>query len=229
MGFAGRHPQPRTASRTASPCPETFTFGQIRDTIEPGIAFDVGAHVGNHSLFLAAAGFDVYAWEPYEPSRRLLHANLRLNPHLNVRVFPWAAGDRDTVGRFTKGMWLEFDPTRTGATMKVDRGDVPVHRIDDRINVDGLAVVKVDVEGMEPHVLRGMRRLLRKHLPVVYAETHTDEKESELRSVLEPLGYTLTERIKKKGALRSREAIEVARQVAAALAYAHKRSFVHRD
>ena len=80
--------------------------------------------------------------------------------------------------------------------MKVDRGDVPVHKIDDRINVDGLAVVKVDVEGMEPHVLRGMRRLLRKHLPVVYCETHTDEKESELRSVLEPLGYTLTERIK---------------------------------
>ena len=108
----------------------------------------------------------------------------------------WAAGDRDTVGRFTKGMWLEFDPTRAGATMKVDRGDVPVHRIDERVKVGSLAVVKVDVEGMEPHVLRGMRGLLRKHLPVVYCETHTDEKEAEIASVLEPLGYTLTEKLK---------------------------------
>lgn len=169
---------------------------QIRDTIPPGVAFDVGAHIGNHSLFLAANGFDVHAWEPYGYSRSLLHRNLLLNPHLSVKVHPWAAGDRDTVGRFTRGMWLEFDPTRDGATLKVDRGDVPVHRIDDRVAVDSLAVVKVDVEGMEPHVLRGMRQTLRLHRPVVYCETHTKDKEDEIRSVLEPLGYTLTEKLR---------------------------------
>jgi serine/threonine protein kinase len=40
---------------------------------------------------------------------------------------------------------------------------------------------------------------------------------------------TLAERIKKKGPMRPREAIDVTRQVAAALGYAHRRTFVHRD
>lgn len=169
---------------------------QIRDLALGGTVFDVGAHVGNHSLFLAANGYRVQAWEPYAPSRLLLRQNLELNPHLDVAVHSWAAGDRETVGRFTKGMWLEFDPARDGATMKVDRGDIPVKPIDGNAVVDDLTVVKVDVEGMEPHVLRGMRQTLLEHLPVVYAETHTDEAERAIASVLEPLGYTLGERIK---------------------------------
>lgn len=169
---------------------------QIRDRHPTGSAFDVGAHVGNHTLFLAALGLKVWAWEPYGPTRDLLRANVLLNPHLDITVVPWAAGDRDTVGRFTKGMWLEFDPAREGATMKVDRGDIPVHPIDSRLNVDDLAVVKIDVEGMEPHVLRGMRDHLLRNLPVVYCETHDDAAESEQRAVLEPLGYSLAETIK---------------------------------
>lgn len=167
----------------------------IRAKIRPGVAFDVGAHVGNHSLFLAAAGFTVHAWEPYGPSRDLLYANLELNPHLTVTVYPWAAGDRDTVGRFTKGMWLEFDPDREGEALKVDRGGIPVHRIDDHVDVDSLAVVKIDVEGMEPHVLRGMEATLARHRPVVFAETHDSGKEAEIRQVLEPIGYKLTRRM----------------------------------
>lgn len=169
---------------------------QIRDLGLSGTAFDVGAHVGNHALYLASIGLKVHAWEPHEPSRRILYSNLELNPHLSVTVHPWAAGDRDTYGRFTKGMWLEFDPFRDGATMKVDRGDIPVHPIDGRLNVDDLAVVKIDVEGMEPHVLRGMRQTLLANLPVVYCETHDPEAELSQRAVLEPLGYTLAETIK---------------------------------
>lgn len=40
---------------------------------------------------------------------------------------------------------------------------------------------------------------------------------------------TLKDRFKKKGALRRREAIDIARQVGLALAYAHRRNFIHRD
>jgi serine/threonine-protein kinase len=42
-------------------------------------------------------------------------------------------------------------------------------------------------------------------------------------------GGTLSDRVKKKGALRPRLAIEILRQVAQALSYAHRRNFVHRD
>ena len=155
-----------------------------------GTAFDIGAHIGNHSLYLAAVcGLRVHAWEPFADSRVQLEQNLTLNPHLPVEVHSWAAGDRDTVGRFTKGMWIEFDPTREGAAMKVDRGDVPVHRIDDHVTVDDLSVVKVDVEGMEAQALAGAIGNIRRNLPVVYAEAHTQADHDSVADVLEPLGY----------------------------------------
>lgn len=161
-----------------------------------GTAFDIGAHIGNHSLWLAAiCGLKVYAWEPHDGSRDQLTANLALNPDLDITVYPWAAGDVDAVGRFTKGMWLEFDPDREGAHLKLNRGDVQVHVIDQQMNIPDLSVVKIDVEGMEPHVLRGMIRHLTDYKPVVYAETHTDEMREEISSILTPLGYTNTKDI----------------------------------
>jgi len=162
-----------------------------------GTAFDIGAHIGNHSLYLAAVcGLRVHAWEPFADSRAQLEHNLTLNPHLQVEVHSWAAGDRDTRGRFTSGMWLEFDPTRDGAAMKVDRGDIPVHRIDDHVQVDDLAVVKVDVEGMEAAALSGAIRNIERCRPVVYAEAHTAADHDSVADVLEPLGYVMTHTVR---------------------------------
>ena len=162
-----------------------------------GTAFDIGAHIGNHTLYLAAVcGLKVHAWEPFAESRAALEHNLTLNEGLRVEVHDWAAGDTDTHGRFTSGMWIEFDPSREGAAMKIDRGDIPVHRIDDHVQVDDLAVVKVDVEGMEAHALRGAIRNIERCLPVVYAEAHTRRDHDAVAEVLEPLGYVHTYTVK---------------------------------
>lgn len=160
-----------------------------------GSAFDVGAHIGNHSLWFAAiCGLKVYAWEPFADSLFQLQANIALND-LDITVFDWAAGDRDTTGRFTPGMWVEFDPTREGDKLHLDRGTVPVHPIDAKLNVDDLALVKVDVEGMEHHVLGGLTEHLTKNDPVVYAETHTRTAQAKTAAVLEPLGYRVRQTI----------------------------------
>ena len=89
-------------------------------------------------------------------------------------------------------MWIEFDPSREGDKLKLDRGHIPVHRIDDMLDVEDLVVVKVDVEGMEAQVLAGTSRHLGRSHPIVYAETHTPEAHDETASVLEPLGYEMT-------------------------------------
>ena len=169
---------------------ELMLLEDVYDLGLTGSVFDVGAHIGNHTLFFGAVcGFKVYAWEPHDGSLKQLYDNLGLNPQLEVEVFEWAAGNRDTHGRLSKGMWMEFDPSREGATMKLERGDIPVHRIDDLLTVADLAVVKIDVEGMEPEVLEGMTEHLKRCRPVVYCETHTRLAQERIRRVLEPLGY----------------------------------------
>lgn len=161
-----------------------------------GTAFDVGAHIGNHTLYFAAVcGFRVHAWEPHASSRAMLEANVELNPDLNVTIHDWAAGAEDTRGRFTAGMWIEFDPTREGDTIKLERGHIPVHRIDDHLDIPDLAVVKVDVEGMEADVIAGAIEHIARSLPVVYSETHTNASHRSVAAWLEPLGYRMTKAI----------------------------------
>ena len=151
-----------------------------------GTAFDVGAHIGNHTLYLAAVcGLKVHAFEPHGPSLTQLYDNLALNPDLDVTVHEWAAGDRETRGRLTSGMWVEFDPSRDGAGLKTERGHIPVHRIDDMLDVSDLSVVKIDVEGMEPQVLDGMARHIERSRPVIYCETHTQEAQDRIKFILD--------------------------------------------
>lgn len=158
-----------------------------------GTAFDIGAHIGNHTLWFAAVcGLKVHAWEPFTDSRAALERNLTLNPDLDVTVHDWAAGATDTRGRFTTGMWLEFDPTRPGDKLTLDRGHVQVHRIDDHLDVDDLAVIKVDVEGMEADALAGAAGHIERCRPVIYAEAHTRTASQKVDQVLEPLGYIST-------------------------------------
>lgn len=158
-----------------------------------GTAFDVGAHIGNHSLYLAAVcGLKVHAWEPFDDSRAQLEANLALNPSLEVNVHSWAAGRESSRGRFTSGMWLEFDPSRDGDRLTIDRGGVPVERIDDHLDVDDVAVIKVDVEGMEADVLAGAVGHIERCRPVIYCEAHNRTASRKVAEVIEPLGYRAT-------------------------------------
>lgn len=162
-----------------------------------GTAFDVGAHIGNHTLYLAAiCGLKVHAWEPFDDSRSALEANLALNPSLDVTVHDWAAGARTDRGRFTKGMWLEFDPTRTGDKLTLERGGVVVQRIDDHVDVPDLSVIKIDVEGMEADVVEGALGHIERSHPMIYAETHTRTSHASVAAHLEPLGYQVTRTIR---------------------------------
>lgn len=191
------NPGGRVGSKLEQGIPyEHRLLGDVFERGLEGTAFDVGAHVGNHALYLAAiCGLKVHAWEPHAPTRRRLEGNLALNPELEITVHEWAAGEADDVGKFTPGRWLEFDPSRDGASIRLDRGEIPVHRIDDRIDVDDLVVVKVDVEGMEAPALAGMRGHLDRFGPVVYAETHRKTDDAKIAAVLEPLGFRRSGRI----------------------------------
>lgn len=147
-----------------------------------GSALDIGAHVGNHSLWLAAiCGLKVHAFEPNPTSRAQLVENARINPSADITVHPWAAGDETTTGTIDRAM-----------VVTVGDGPIEVRRIDDVLDLDDVGVIKVDVEGMEAAALRGALDHIGRSLPDIYTEAHTPESHDEVAAVLEPLGYEMT-------------------------------------
>jgi FkbM family methyltransferase len=147
-----------------------------------GCAVDVGANIGNHTMWLAViCGLEVYAFEP------LMHEELLRNVDLNalagrVTVLPVALGDATGYATHMLNGQLAF----------IDRlNDIPVKRLDD-YELERVSVVKIDVEGMEPAVLAGAEQTIRRWCPTVYAEEWTATEHQRVAEILEPWGYTLT-------------------------------------
>jgi FkbM family methyltransferase len=135
------------------------------------VFWDVGANIGTIALALAARcpGLEVCAFEPSPQVLALLRRNLALNDALSgrVRLFAAALGDRSGPASF----FASGEPRNSGLgglAQSVNRTALPV-TVDvvsgDDLVTQGVApppdLLKVDVEGFELEVLRGLERTLR--------------------------------------------------------------------
>ncbi|HWF37652.1 MAG TPA: FkbM family methyltransferase [Candidatus Acidoferrales bacterium] len=135
--------------------------------VRPGMTFvDVGANFGYFTL-LAAAGVGeegrVYAFEPDARNLEILDRNLQVNCYsARVKIFPNAVLDAPKKvqlhrNRRNLGNHTLFVTDRQNAD--ADPVAVDAVRLDDA--VEGVAdFVKIDAEGREPLIFRGMRGLM---------------------------------------------------------------------
>jgi hypothetical protein len=81
-------------------------------------------------------------------------------------------------------------------TVRLDRREhtLATERLD-RIVPGPVALIKIDVEGMEPQVLAGATDLLSRYRPRVFAEAHTDQDFERVLAQLRPHGYVATGRV----------------------------------
>lgn len=164
--------------------------------VRPGsVVYDLGANVGFYTVMsarLAGPTGRVVAVEPFGPSAETVRHNARINGFETVEVVEAAVGAAE--GR----AWLEtdrHDPVtfRLGADPSVEGVEVPVTTVDALVAAGHPPpdVVKVDVEGVESAVLRGMARTLADHRPALLVEVHhavSDFPET-IEEVAAPLGY----------------------------------------
>lgn len=145
-----------------------------------GSAVDVGANVGNHSLWLACVcGLEVVAFEPGGREYLQLLANVELN---GAAVSPQNVALGEAPGRarsLGKGRW------------EVGAGEAEVRTLDS-YGLRDVALIKIDVEGMEPQVIVGATRTITEQRPLIYAEAQDAAAHEAVASLLEPLGYTHT-------------------------------------
>jgi FkbM family methyltransferase len=145
-----------------------------------GMAYDVGANIGNHTLwFSEICHMEVYAFEPVE--HQILLDNINLNK----------AGSRVRVFRTALGADFGRASEKAKCTLQTDEGDIPVVPMDSvKLPKDKkLSLIKIDVEGMEVAVLQGGMQTIRSHKPVILTEEWERETTQGIMKLLTPLGY----------------------------------------
>ena len=186
-----------------------------------GVAFDVGAHVGNYAFgFSDRVGPSgrVYAFEPGGYAYRILMRNIRLFHRGNISGFRFALSDYDGIGMlfcgrdgtdetfngFVRGS-CEAEPFFDLSEEEIEEGGflgghhyerVQVLRLDtfvSRFGVDRLDLLKVDVEGAELRVLAGARESLKRFSPLLYVEVHYGQ---DVLGAVSDLGYRVKEEFK---------------------------------
>jgi FkbM family methyltransferase len=140
------------------------------------IVLDVGANIGWYSLLLARhrQGIAVHGFEPDPETYALLEGNVRANGLEQVKVWPCALSD--SPGCKTLYRYADKNTGRNSLLPINAGGSVEIlsRRLDEFVEKEGvdpdrLRFAKIDVEGYEAVVLRGMGPVLSR-LPLVLAE-----------------------------------------------------------
>ena len=149
--------------------------------------YDIGANIGHHSLFMAPRVDRVFAFEPFETVRAKIHEKIERNSLNNVTVFPVGLGDTDADLDFFEPAGANPGEGTFIASPKVLARNVrklSVRSGDDFCEKQGLPpidLLKMDVEGFEMRVLRGLEQRIQRDRPVILMEV-SHETRAEMKS-----------------------------------------------
>jgi FkbM family methyltransferase len=168
-------------------------LGLLRRFIAPGdVVADIGSFIGTHAVAMARTVGplgQVHAFEPRRDTYAVLTGNLERNQLTQVVAHNVGVSDRPST------MLLDTpDPSvrNLGSLALVDAGEggYPVQIITlDSLELPRLALVKIDVEGMEAQVLAGGKQTLRRCRPVVFAECNTVSGAAQTLAVVQSMDY----------------------------------------
>jgi len=171
-------------------------FDRLDEWVSAGDwVLDIGANVGHYSLRLSkivgAAG-RVISFEPAPQTFELLSANMSLSPYRNISLLNAAVSEAAGLAglNIPKCIGTGLDNCYEARLTKDGTGlSVLCVAIDSLGIPKPVKLVKIDVEGDEISVLKGMKGLIGRDHPVLIIEGHSDE----LASYLGSFGYSFEE------------------------------------
>lgn len=184
------------------------TWAQLAQEIN-GFVLDIGAHTGSYSLAALTANknLNVLSFEPHYMNFARLILNFNANKFNTNNVFMCCVGDENkfvpfstfsSVGYLTSGGSVG---QKVGATVNsVQQVALDSFLIDEVIR--NIHLIKIDVEGYEANVLKGMKKILG-HKPTIFFECIEKNSAKLVEEILFSYGYNfyeiddLTEKITK--------------------------------
>jgi FkbM family methyltransferase len=146
------------------------------------VFMDIGACLGEYSVWLGQKGKRCFAFEPVKASYDMIDRNIQLNKvGEQVKAFNYGLGLKHSLEYF------EMDVTNPGSNRRVDKPGAHTERfeinaLDDVIGALGLSeqdriLIKIDVEGMELEMLNGGAKFLQRfpHIVLIIEEKFSGE------------------------------------------------------
>jgi FkbM family methyltransferase len=165
---------------------ETEGIQFVRSVLRPGDhAVDAGAHIGFFTMHMADAvgpGGRIHAFEPFPANADLLARSIAENRfESRVTLRRAAVGERVASATLTfpvetlnsGGAYLLRDGTAPLGGHR--HAAVPVETLDAAALARPIRLIKMDVEGAEPQVVAGARRLLAEDRPTILSELHPQQ------------------------------------------------------
>lgn len=161
-----------------------------------GVVLDIGANIGNHTLYFSRVFSKVISFEPSRSNCWILKANLYLNRVSNVVLVEKAVGEKAGYARLSNENPYDTNNALLNSTFQSTvMGDDQVEIVvgdevlaqmrEDR----SVSLIKIDVEGNEAKVIQSLQQTIRQHKPLIFWEAFTLDKVNESRVLLEEMGY----------------------------------------
>lgn len=152
-----------------------------------GTIADVGANIGNHTLAFAGHFDRVISFEPNSQIWPAIERNIAINPWANIELRKVGLGDQVAdqpifvngnhgLSTFLSG---ELDNAH-GVASHIAIGDEELAGV-------AIDAIKIDVQGYEPQVLRGLRRTIEANRPLIWVEISETTLPRSTRSALAEL------------------------------------------
>jgi FkbM family methyltransferase len=157
-----------------------------RGDIRKGVCLDIGANIGNHTLFFSTLFDEIYAFEPLAEELPL-EENISLNRLTNVRLHRFGLSDTATrqviyssphTGRGAST--LDKSLAREGATPKEIKLEIGDEVLENLLDV---SLIKIDVEGHEARVLAGLGDLIARNKPTLVFEWNNEKTRSDFENL----------------------------------------------
>jgi FkbM family methyltransferase len=132
-----------------------------------GKYIDVGANIGNHSMFFASfCNAEVIALEPVKDNYDLLVFN-----SIGKNILPI----NKAVGKQEGKCSFEINQNNMGMCKMIEGKDVDIITIDS-LNLTDVTLIKIDVEGSEKDVIEGALKTISLNRPHIFIETSDPHK-----------------------------------------------------
>ena len=172
---------------------------QNSSRIKSKIFIDVGAYIGFYSILMSGIFEKIYAFEPLKRNFKILNKNILTNNlEHKIKTYNFALGSKKEKlfgGSNRKGDLLQSSGFSLADNVNNKSEKISIFRGDDIIPLKNEIIsIKIDVEGFELDVLKGLEKLLINNLCYLQVEIW-DHNNDSVFTLLNNLDYNFVETI----------------------------------